>query len=163
MSLRPGQELEVQPQALDGEGAGLVETGGVQLHVAGALPGEVVAAAVEHVSPHRGPGGPQAWARTLRVLSASPDRRPPACPAHGACGGCPLQHLDYERQLEWKRLHVEQALAGVPGVERTGVQPCLASPRSRPRSGMRTVRPRIPISPALPRVSGSCPRSGASC
>jgi 23S rRNA (uracil1939-C5)-methyltransferase len=128
--LRPGQELQVQPGALDAEGAGLAETGGAQLHVAGALPGETVLVAVEHVSPHRGPAGPQAWARTLRVLVPSPDRRAPACPAHGACGGCLLQHLEYQRQLEWKRQRVEAALAGVAGVARAGVQPCLPSPRT---------------------------------
>jgi 23S rRNA (uracil1939-C5)-methyltransferase len=157
--LQPGQQLDVQPQELDSEGAGVVTTAGVQLHVAGALPGERVAAAVEHVSPHRGPGGPQAWARTLRVLSASPDRRPPACPAHGACGGCPLQHLDYDRQLEWKRRQVEQALAGVPGVERAGVQPCLASPRTL---GYRNQAKYVygPLSPGGPPVLGAfAPRS----
>ena len=64
-----------------------------RVHVAGALPDERVAAVVEHVSTH----APEAWARLAQVETPSPARRPPACPAFGACGGCVLQHLDYER------------------------------------------------------------------
>jgi 23S rRNA (uracil-5-)-methyltransferase RumA len=129
-ALARGQQLQVQPRALDAEGAGVAPVDRGQLHVRGALPGETVSAEVEHVSPHASPGGSRAWARTLAVLSPSPDRRSPVCPAYGACGGCPLQHLDYQRQLAWKRGLVEEALRGVPGVEELGVEPCEPSPRT---------------------------------
>ena len=125
-----GRTLEVQPQALDGEGAGLVATAGVQLHVAGALPGELVAAAVEHVSPHRGPDGAQAWARTLRVLAASPERRRRPARPTGPAAAVRCSTWTTPRSWRWKRRQVVQALAGVPGVERAGVQPCLPSPRT---------------------------------
>src|SRR5439155_17812249 len=36
------------------------------------------------------------------ILSPSPARRTPPCPHFGACGGCQLQHLDYNAQLAAK-------------------------------------------------------------
>jgi 23S rRNA (uracil1939-C5)-methyltransferase len=107
---------------LDDDGAGMTAPDDrPRLHVAGALPGERVAAVVEHVSAHT----PEAWARLVTVESASAARRPPACRAFGACGGCVLQHLAYEAQLEWKRTRVARALAAL----NLAVAPCVASPR----------------------------------
>jgi 23S rRNA (uracil1939-C5)-methyltransferase len=101
------------------------QTGGRRVHVAGALPGERVGGVVEHVS--RQSGG--AWARLQTIEAESPARRPPACPAFGACGGCVLQHLAYEAQLAWKRERVARALRAYPALADVTVDPCVASPR----------------------------------
>jgi len=96
-----------------------------RVHVAGALPGELVVATLAHRSQHR----PQAWAHLEAVTRASPHRRAPACAAFGACGGCVLQHLDYAEQLRWKAARV-RALAGAePAVRDVVVGDCVASPR----------------------------------
>ena len=92
-----------------------------RVHVAGALPGERVAASVVHVSQH----APEAWATLDAVEAPSPDRRAPACAAFGRCGGCVLQHYAYEAQLAWKQARVARALAGLE----VTVAPCVASPR----------------------------------
>ncbi|MCL2092831.1 MAG: class I SAM-dependent RNA methyltransferase [Treponema sp.] len=44
------------------------------------------------------------WAEgdLLEVLSPSPQRVPPACPLYSRCGGCSLQHLSYEAQVDAK-------------------------------------------------------------
>ena len=62
---------------------------------------QAVRAVVEHLSPHRATDRRQAWARLAHVLQPSPERVAPACPAYGACGGCPLQHWAYEAQVRW--------------------------------------------------------------
>jgi 23S rRNA (uracil1939-C5)-methyltransferase len=127
----PGQQLVVSPHGLDDAGAGLCALEGAELHVAGALPGEEVRALVEHRSPHRGAsGGRQLFGRTLAVLRSSDARVVPACPGHGQCGGCPLQHLAYQDQLVWKRDRVAAALAEHPGLAGVSVLPCVPSPRT---------------------------------
>ena len=102
----------VRATSLDDRGAGVAALDGLRLHLAGVLPGEEASAVIEHVSPHTRPDGVrEAWGRALELTLPSPDRAAPACPAHGACGGCPLQHLAYPAQLRWKQEQVAAALA----------------------------------------------------
>ena len=68
-----------------------------------ALPGEVVEAEP------RGRQGGVAVAAATRVIEASPHRVAPPCPYFGECGGCQLQHADYQHQLALKRQVVEEA------------------------------------------------------
>jgi 23S rRNA (uracil1939-C5)-methyltransferase len=117
--VRPGDRITLACVDLDDEGAG-VGAGEPRVHVAGLLPGERAEARVEHVSSHR----PEAWARLEQLEAPSPARRVPVCPAFGACGGCVLQHLDYQAQLDWKGARLARALGG-----RVAVAPCVASPR----------------------------------
>jgi 23S rRNA (uracil1939-C5)-methyltransferase len=122
--VRPGERVTADCVDLDDDGAGITGAGiggAPRLHVGGALPGERIAAVVEHLSAH----APEAWARLATIETPSPARRPPACRAFGACGGCVLQHLDYGAQLGWKRARVARALAGVD----VAVADCVASPR----------------------------------
>ena len=123
--MRPGERISLGCDELDDEGAGVGDLAGQRVHVAGALPGERVAAVVEHVSRQ----APAAWAKLSSVEAASPDRRLPACRAFGACGGCLLQHLDYPAQLGWKRARVARALAAHPALADVPVAACVASPR----------------------------------
>ncbi len=46
----------------------------------------------------------------MRIRKRSPHRVKPPCPVYDQCGGCQLQHLDYNAQLEAKRDIVIQAL-----------------------------------------------------
>ncbi len=126
--LRPGDAVHVTCVDLDDDGAAVSASSAdaVRLHVAGALPGERVAATVEHLSPH----AREAWGRLDAVEVPSPARRPPACRAFGACGGCVLQHLAYESQLDWKTNRVRAAFAAQPALADVSVQPTVASPRT---------------------------------
>jgi 23S rRNA (uracil1939-C5)-methyltransferase len=130
--LRPGDSVAVTCVDLDDEGAGVGGARGegasaeqIRVHVAGALPGEQVTATVDHVSGQR----PDAWARLERLEVPSPARRPPACRAFGACGGCVLQHLDYPAQLAWKTARVRRALDAHPTLAAVAVAACVPSPR----------------------------------
>lgn len=44
------------------------------------------------------------------IHQPSPWRVQPQCPVFGVCGGCQLQHMQYEAQLEWKHALVSQLL-----------------------------------------------------
>jgi 23S rRNA (uracil1939-C5)-methyltransferase len=48
----------------------------------------------------------------------------PRCPVFGECGGCQLQHLDYEHQLIWKTQRVADLLRGA-GLVSVPIEPTL--------------------------------------
>jgi 23S rRNA (uracil1939-C5)-methyltransferase len=121
---KPGDTVEVRCAALDEEGAGVGELDGLRLHVAGALPGETAVAKLVHRSPHR----PEAWAELTALVVRSPNRVDPVCPAYGPCGGCVLQHLQYEAQRSWKQARVASALAAA-GLGDVPVAACVPAPR----------------------------------
>ena len=78
------------------------------LFVDDALPGETV-----RILPYKRKKG-FAFARTLEVLTPSPDRIPPACPWMGRCGGCSFRHCAYPAQLRFKGEILREALHGLP-------------------------------------------------
>lgn len=123
--MNPGQQLSITCTDLDDLGAGLGAVDGRRVHVAGALPGERVTAVVEHVSRQE----PAAWARLVTVEAPAPERRQPACPAFGSCGGCILQHFAYEAQLAWKRRRVGDAFAARSVLAGITIDPCVPSPK----------------------------------
>ncbi|HKF38079.1 MAG TPA: class I SAM-dependent RNA methyltransferase [Ktedonobacteraceae bacterium] len=84
------------------------------LHVPAGLPGETVTIAIEAAAPprrrkrHWKPRPPRVW--ITEIQQASPLRVEASCPVFGVCGGCQLQHMRYESQLEWKHSIVRQLL-----------------------------------------------------
>ena len=84
---------------LGAQGDGVAETERGPVFVPFALPGEEVAASIEH---DRG--------ALLWVTRPSPLRVEPACRHFGTCGGCAIQHLDAAAYHAWKRDIVVSAL-----------------------------------------------------
>ena len=85
-------QIQIPDLSHDGRGVARREDGKA-VFVAGALPGETVLAEPTARSRRFDE------ARTLEVLTASPERVPPRCPHFGTCGGCVLQHLAEDRQI----------------------------------------------------------------
>jgi 23S rRNA (uracil1939-C5)-methyltransferase len=52
-----------------------------------------------------------------RIITPSPARRTPPCQYFGVCGGCQLQHLDYEAQLKAKREFLHESLRRIGSIE----------------------------------------------
>lgn len=57
------------------------------------------------------------FARVEEVIEASKDRVSPRCSKARQCGGCTLQHLAYEKQLEYKFNKVKNCLERIGGLE----------------------------------------------
>jgi 23S rRNA (uracil1939-C5)-methyltransferase len=151
--VRAGDRVALHCAALDDEGAGVGDLGGVALHVAGALPAEEIEAQVAHVSGH----APVAWGELQQVIAPSADRRAPVCPGFGRCGGCALQHLAYEAQLAWKRARVVRALDAHPALRELTVAEIVPSPRQLGyRNNAKLVVARAPAGAVL---GGYAPRS----
>src|SRR5690348_5844305 len=92
------------------------------LHVPAGLPGECVTIAVESPAPppkrrkrYWKARPPRVW--ITDVHHASPLRVQAVCPVFGQCGGCQLQHMRYEAQLEWKRSIVQELLRDIGDFE----------------------------------------------
>jgi len=56
-------------------------------------------------------------------------RTEPVCDYFGLCGGCQLQHIDYEKQLEIKGINVKENILRIGKVQPGEVLPVLASPK----------------------------------
>jgi 23S rRNA (uracil1939-C5)-methyltransferase len=97
------------------------------LHIAAALPGEIVRAR------------PAAKGRAVlsAILSASPERVVPTCP-HVAdhCGGCALQHWSLDAQARWKRDLLVQALARAGFAGAPVAETIVTPPDSRRRADL---------------------------
>lgn len=103
-SIRVGQQmtLTIKSLGINGEGIGYFKRKIV--FVDKALPGEVVHAQVTEVKEK------YALARLLRVVEKSKSRTVPPCPVYEECGGCSLQHMDYQAQLASKKEIVIESL-----------------------------------------------------
>ena len=113
--------------ALDDAGRGVVHAHGRRLAVDGALPGERIVC-----RPHRGRRRAHR-AELVSVLEASATRVDPVCAHFGACGGCRLQHMPGDAQLDWK----QRALA-LAFTEHAGVEPeTYLDPLTGPTTGYR--------------------------
>jgi 23S rRNA (uracil1939-C5)-methyltransferase len=96
--------LEVSITGLSHDGRGIAEIDGKKLFVHGALPGERVLARMT-ASMRR-----YDEAEATEVLVHSPRRIKPRCPHFGVCGGCALQHLDPDAQIQAKQESLLQNL-----------------------------------------------------
>ncbi len=92
----PAEPIQVYIEDLAHDGRGVAKVEEKVLFVDGALPGEEVMAQYTRIRKDYDE------AQVVEVLTASPDRVEPFCDVYGICGGCRLQHLDAERQIEFK-------------------------------------------------------------
>jgi 23S rRNA (uracil1939-C5)-methyltransferase len=97
-------------EGLSHDGRGVARIDGKVWFVEGALPGEKVI-----VKPIRGKRS-YSLGITQTILDPSASRVKPRCAAFGVCGGCALQHLEYPKQLAFKKSSVIETL-GAAGVQ----------------------------------------------
>ena len=70
------------------------------------------------------------YGKLLEIIEPSPLRTAPACDIFGKCGGCSMQGVSYEGQLEYKKEKVLEALRRIGGFKDakidsvTGSSPC---------------------------------------
>ena len=84
----------------------------------GAVPGDVVTVRVTKAKKTA------AEAVLLEITEESPDRIAAECPYFGECGGCTLQEMSYESQLEMKRAQVKSKIERLGGLDEPKVNGC---------------------------------------
>ncbi len=56
------------------------------------------------------------WAKNLKILNSSKFRISPLCPYFNICGGCDLQHLEYNKTLEFKKNQIKLAFKKIANI-----------------------------------------------
>lgn len=101
-------ELEITGMTHDGMGVGKID--GFAVFVQGTIDGENVRVKIIKVLKS------YAIARVIDFIQESPLRSEPFCPEYKRCGGCSLQHMTYEKTLEFKRQVVIDNLSRIGGL-----------------------------------------------
>ena len=86
--------VTIEDIGTEGEGIGKID--GFTLFVKDAIVGDKVEAKI--LKPKKN----FAYAKVEKILEPSPYRVEPKCAYHRQCGGCQIQALSYEKQLEFK-------------------------------------------------------------
>ena len=94
-------EIKITGLGNDGEGIGRVD--GYTLFIKDAIPGDIIKARITKAGKSYG------YARVEEIIVPSDDRVEPVCPVAARCGGCQIQHLSYEKQLEFKQNKVQNS------------------------------------------------------
>ncbi|QGN50044.1 class I SAM-dependent RNA methyltransferase [Micromonospora sp. WMMD558] len=110
--LEEAERVELTVGAVAPGGHCVARVDGQVVFVRHALPGERVVAEVTEV--HRG----FVRADAVTVLAPAPERVEPPCryAKPGRCGGCDLQHVAPEAQLDWKAAVVREQLSRLGGL-----------------------------------------------
>ncbi len=102
--------VEIEDMGIGGEGIGKVD--GYTLFIKDAIIGDVVEAKIMKAKKNYG------YARLMNIILPSEYRAEPKCPVARQCGGCQIQAMSYEKQLEFKEKKVRNNLmriGGIPG------------------------------------------------
>ena len=99
--------LKIEDCGIDGEGIGKAD--GFTVFVKDAVIGDTVRAKIMKAKKNYGYG------RLEEIITPSPDRVEPKCQFARQCGGCQLQTLSYEKQLEFKTSKVRGHLERIGG------------------------------------------------
>lgn len=102
--------LKIEKIVYGGEGLARPEAGPV-VFIKNVLPGETVRARVTERKES------MARAELIEVVTEAACRVKPDCPVFYECGGCQLQHGDYQAQLEFKKSIIEESFTRLGNLE----------------------------------------------
>ena len=110
--MEKNQEFIVTIEDMSEDGAGIGKLDGYIWFIKDAVIGDVVRAKAMKMKKSYG------FARLMEVIEPSKDRVEPRCPVARQCGGCQLQAMDYEAQLQFKERKVLNHLMRIGGFSR---------------------------------------------
>lgn len=91
----------------NGEGIGKIDD--FTVFVPNALPNDIIEVKIIKLKKSYGYG------KLIKIITPSPLRTEPKCEYFYKCGGCSLQHLDYDAQLNYKTKKVKDCLERIGG------------------------------------------------
>ena len=111
MEFQKNDHLTVEIEDMSNEGEGIGKVDGFTLFVKDAVIGDIAEVKIMKAKKH------YAYARLEKLVKASVYRAEPECDFYRQCGGCQLQALRYEKQLEFKENKIRNNLIRLGGFE----------------------------------------------
>lgn len=103
--------ITVKIEKLSNLGLGIAKFEGYVIFVENTVPGDTVKIQVGKKNKS------YANAKVLEIITPSPHRIAPFCPMQKICGGCQIQFIDYNYQLQLKKEIVKDAIKSIYGGE----------------------------------------------
>ncbi|WP_029323538.1 23S rRNA (uracil(1939)-C(5))-methyltransferase RlmD [Butyrivibrio sp. AE3004] len=108
---KKGDRFQIRIDDIGNDGEGIGKIDGYTLFVKDAVIGDLVSASIMKSKKN------YAYVHLDEVIEPSKYRITPRCPVSKACGGCQIQNLDYEKQLEFKKNKVRNNLIRLGGFD----------------------------------------------
>ncbi|MDS0526240.1 23S rRNA (uracil(1939)-C(5))-methyltransferase RlmD [Clostridium sp. SHJSY1] len=102
--------LDIIAEGYEGEGIAKLE--GFPIFIQGALAGEKVR--VKIIKVKKG----YAYGKLEEIIETSESREVPPCTYFKRCGGCSIQHMSYEKQLDFKWERVKDCISKIGGLSK---------------------------------------------
>lgn len=103
--------LDIVSQGYEGEGVAKIDNT-FPVFIEGALKGEKVKALIVKVNKKF------AYGKLIEVIESSEGRISPKCENYKRCGGCSVQHMNYENQLDFKWDRVKDCVHKIGGLSK---------------------------------------------
>lgn len=117
-------EIEVSIEKLSNLGFGIAKIDGLVIFVENACPGDKLKIKITKLNKN--------WAngQIVEILEPSTHRVEPFCAMNKVCGGCQLQFIDYDYQLQLKKEIIEDAMKSIGNIE-VEIRDVIASPENK--------------------------------
>src|SRR5690554_611002 len=110
-------EIDIHGLGHSGEGVGKVEN--FTVFVEGAIPGDQIEARIIKVKKNYAIG------KLEKIIVPSQDRIKPTCSIADKCGGCQIQQIDYQKQLEYKTQLVKDNIERIGKIKDVIIHPTI--------------------------------------
>ena len=110
MGFQKNQIVTIEITDMSAKGEGIGKTDGYPVFVKDAVIGDVAEVRLTKVKKN------YSYGRLEKVLTSSPFRVEPVCAFHRQCGGCQVQAMSYEKQLQFKQEKIRNNLIRIGGL-----------------------------------------------
>lgn len=111
--LRKNEEREGVVENIGANGEGVLKADNTVVFIPFVLQGERIKYKILKVT------SKCAYGKAIEILETSKKRITPICTVYGKCGGCRLQHIEYNQQLSIKRHNIEVCFKKITGINVT--------------------------------------------
>lgn len=122
--MKVSDEIEVSIDKLSNLGFGITKHEGLVIFVENACPGDNLKVKITKLTKN------YANAQIVEIIKGSTHRFEPFCALQKVCGGCQIQFIDYDYQLQLKKEIVEDAIKSICGGVNVEVKDVIPSPET---------------------------------